>query len=227
MIGMVFSQDIVISDPDMFETWSSMLGTEIRNAILIGGVQLALGHRFNTFSQQLLFVMVRSVDARLMDQLAALKAVQPGARIVLLATGYTKGDCHRAERTGIDGVLPLCGCLETSRVMLDKLRSGDRVFALEHATDGAADGADEDVTSGESAAENGKLRPPPMRELTEADCEILTCLMEGLPNKLIARRYDVSEATVKIRLRSLLRKLGVTNRTQAAIWALDNLAFEN
>ena len=74
--------------------------------------------------------------------------------------------------------------------------------------------------------QSSRNRPEP-HDVSGSDCEILTCLMEGLPNKLIARRFEISEATVKIRLRSLLRKLGVANRTQAAIWALDNLAVEN
>ena len=64
------------------------------------------------------------------------------------------------------------------------------------------------------------------RDLSEFECEILACLMEGLPNKMIASRCDVSEATVKIRLRRLIRKLGVANRTQAAVWAFENFGAQ-
>ena len=41
----------------------------------------------------------------------------------------------------------------------------------------------------------------------------------GLPNKLIARRLDISEKTVKAHLTSIYRQIGVTDRTQAALWA--------
>ena len=42
---------------------------------------------------------------------------------------------------------------------------------------------------------------------------------EGLPNKLIARRLDISEKTVKAHLTSVFKQIGVTDRTQAALWA--------
>ena len=44
----------------------------------------------------------------------------------------------------------------------------------------------------------------------------------GASNKLIANRLGITEATVKVRLKTLLRKIDVNNRTQAAIWAMNN-----
>jgi DNA-binding NarL/FixJ family response regulator len=41
----------------------------------------------------------------------------------------------------------------------------------------------------------------------------------GMPNKLIARRLEISEKTVKTHLTSIYRQIGVTDRTQAALWA--------
>ena len=61
---------------------------------------------------------------------------------------------------------------------------------------------------------------PPVPTLTAREREVLELLGEGLPNKLIARRLEISEKTVKSRLTSILRKLGFSNRTQAAAWAL-------
>jgi two-component system nitrate/nitrite response regulator NarL len=51
---------------------------------------------------------------------------------------------------------------------------------------------------------------------------ILNCLIEGHSNKVIARKIDIAEATVKVHVKSILRKIGVHNRTQAAIWAMSN-----
>lgn len=62
----------------------------------------------------------------------------------------------------------------------------------------------------------------PDSPLSEREAEILSCLVIGLPNKLIARRLDLCEATVKVHVKGILRKLGVQNRTQAAIYALSN-----
>jgi two-component system nitrate/nitrite response regulator NarL len=47
--------------------------------------------------------------------------------------------------------------------------------------------------------------------------------MEGEPNKLIARKLHVTEATVKVHVKAILRKIGASNRTQAAIWAKGHL----
>ncbi len=52
--------------------------------------------------------------------------------------------------------------------------------------------------------------------------EILRCLSSGKSNKAIARELNIAETTVKVHIKSLLRKLSVSNRTQAAIWALNN-----
>lgn len=68
----------------------------------------------------------------------------------------------------------------------------------------AADQSDEDVN-------RAKLSP---REL-----DVLCCLMAGYSNKVIARKLVVCEATVKVHVKAILRKLNVHNRTQAAIWA--------
>jgi len=56
--------------------------------------------------------------------------------------------------------------------------------------------------------------------LSEREEQILRGLVKGQSNKLIARACDVAEATVKVHIKSILRKIRVANRTQAAIWGL-------
>jgi DNA-binding NarL/FixJ family response regulator len=62
----------------------------------------------------------------------------------------------------------------------------------------------------------------PGAELSEREQEVLAMVAEGLPNKLIARRLAISEKTVKAHLTSVFREIGVTDRTQAALWAQRN-----
>jgi len=59
--------------------------------------------------------------------------------------------------------------------------------------------------------------------LSPREREVLSHLVEGHSNKMIARHLGMAEATAKVYLQSLLRKIKVENRTQAAIWALSNL----
>jgi DNA-binding NarL/FixJ family response regulator len=56
-------------------------------------------------------------------------------------------------------------------------------------------------------------------DLTPREREVLALLADGLPNKLIARRLDISEKTVKAHLTNIFQRIGVTDRTQAALWA--------
>ncbi len=56
-------------------------------------------------------------------------------------------------------------------------------------------------------------------DLTDREKEVLSLVAEGLPNKLIARRLEISEKTVKAHLTRIFEGIGVTDRTQAALWA--------
>ena len=52
---------------------------------------------------------------------------------------------------------------------------------------------------------------------------ILRMLMQGASNKTIALKLVITESTVKVHMKAILRKLRLQNRTQAAIWANDNV----
>jgi two-component system nitrate/nitrite response regulator NarL len=62
--------------------------------------------------------------------------------------------------------------------------------------------------------------------LSERELGILECLASGEANKVIARKLGISEATVKIHIKAILRKLHVVNRTQAAIWVVNQRLSE-
>jgi DNA-binding NarL/FixJ family response regulator len=96
------------------------------------------------------------------------------------------------------------------------------------------DASSEDVVAGIRAAARGespldpraartildaRTAPDPFAGLSEREREVLALLVEGLPNKLIARRLEISEKTVKSHLTRIFRALDVTDRTQAALWA--------
>jgi len=59
----------------------------------------------------------------------------------------------------------------------------------------------------------------PLDALSERERQVLALVARGLPNKLIARELSISEKTVKTHLTSVFRVIGVTDRTQAALWA--------
>jgi two-component system nitrate/nitrite response regulator NarL len=98
-----------------------------------------------------------------------------------------------------------------SEIGIDKLRS---------------DGAEhEDVSVSIGALPQHPVNVPSVRNhhsLSEREVQILDGLVKGHPNKVIARTCNVTEATVKVHMKSILRKVRVDNRTQAAIWAMEN-----
>lgn len=58
--------------------------------------------------------------------------------------------------------------------------------------------------------------------LSPRETAILLCLIDGDSNKSIARKIGITEATVKAHVKAILRKIRVQNRTQAAIWGMNN-----
>lgn len=72
--------------------------------------------------------------------------------------------------------------------------------------------------SDEDQATRGKA----IQQLSQREKQILACLTRGDSNKLIARHCCIAEATVKVHLKAILRKIAVHNRTQAALWASEH-----
>src|SRR5450432_1477154 len=68
----------------------------------------------------------------------------------------------------------------------------------------------------------GPALPSSSRNLSGREDQVLCKLLLGHSNKMIARELAISEATVKVHLKGLLRKLKASNRTQVAIWAIEN-----
>jgi len=65
-------------------------------------------------------------------------------------------------------------------------------------------------------------RPAAAASLSLREIEVVTALGHGLSNKAIARKLKITESTVKTHLKAILRKTGAENRTQVAIWAIEN-----
>jgi DNA-binding NarL/FixJ family response regulator len=140
----------------------------------------------------------------------------------------------------VDGIAATGSILEarpaTRVVMLTAFSDRDRVVA---ALDAGAigyllkDSEPHEVLEAIRAAARGDapLAPRAARELLAArseeqradlssrEREVLSLVAEGLPNKLIARRLEISEKTVKAHLTSVFQRIGVSDRTQAALWA--------
>jgi DNA-binding NarL/FixJ family response regulator len=66
-------------------------------------------------------------------------------------------------------------------------------------------------------------RDSPAGDLSTREREVLQLVAEGLANKQIATRLGIAERTVKVHLGNVFRRIGVADRTSAALWARDHL----
>jgi DNA-binding NarL/FixJ family response regulator len=150
--------------------------------------------------------------------LARVRAAFPGAALVVLSDDHRPASVARAAGHGARG------CFSTSadlRVLVQGLRlvlAGGTAMPVavaagpERAAPIAREPSPDAAVSGFSA---GLFTPKEM--------EVLRSLVGGRPNKLIARELAVCETTVKVHLLHIFRKLGATNRTQAALLAREML----
>ncbi|WP_328702950.1 response regulator transcription factor [Arenibaculum pallidiluteum] len=138
-----------------------------------------------------------------------LRRLFPDARVVMLMPTQDPQPMVAAIQAGVDGCLLKDISPEALQESLRLVRMGETVFPSHLAAM---------LVAGRFNAE------PTVRRngLSPREAEILRHLVEGESNKVIANRIGITEATVKVHLKSLLRKIGASNRTQAAIWAHNN-----
>ena len=74
-----------------------------------------------------------------------------------------------------------------------------------------------------TTARSGDLQTAAATSLSEREKQIIDGLIKGQSNKIIARAFGIAEATVKVHMKAILRKLPCSNRTQVAIWALGHI----
>jgi len=147
------------------------------------------------------------------QDIAMLKSRWPGVRIVLLAGQITMTDLSAAIQGGADGILMKDISLQALAQSLRLVRTGEKVFPTQLAAMLIQGGPVGEANPTVSATRKG---------LSQREIQIIRHLMRGDSNKSIANELHITEATVKVHLKSLLRKINAANRTQAAIWGLNH-----
>jgi len=163
-------------------------------------------------------------------------AVDAGADVVVMDLSMPVVDGvaatrELASRAPSCRVLVLTSFSDQARVS-DALHAGADGYLLKHAEpEEILDGIREVVRGGSpldpAAARillnTSRSRGAPSEILTGREREVLILVEAGLNNRQIARKLDISERTVKSHLHNIFQRLGVTHRTEAALWAQRNL----
>ena len=154
-----------------------------------------------------------------MDGLQVLRLLRkhvPSLRVVMLTTSSNEADLVEALRSGARGYLLKDMEPDELVVALREILAGKTVVAPELAPVLARVVQGGDSRSTEDKATN------PFIDLTPREYEILTLLAEGQSNKVIARNLGISDGTVKLHVKAILRKLNVSSRITAAVMAVEH-----
>jgi two-component system nitrate/nitrite response regulator NarL len=148
--------------------------------------------------------------ADLIERFKSLRVAYPEARLVC----YTPSASLPLDILNDIFGSTFNGCLlsnsssQALRQSLDLIMMGETVLPYSLIT-----------ASFSSESRPAQAEPPSVEDaFSGRELEVLTILQEGKSNKTIARELGLSEATIKVHLKNVLRKLGASNRTEAAIW---------
>lgn len=153
-------------------------------------------------------------DADFLEQVAQLRERTQGSRLLVLTDTAEPQSMHEALQAGVDGFLHRNMSSEALSHSIRLIMYGQAVVPMSVVSK---------FLDSASTRRGGAVVTAEANSLTPRERDILSLLAEGQPNKVIARRLGTCDGTVKVHLRRIMRKLGVQNRTQAAIWALDHL----
>jgi two-component system nitrate/nitrite response regulator NarL len=163
-------------------------------------------------------------------QIERFKQRHPAARVAVLADRDTPSDIASAFRVGANAyfvdVVPSHAFIKSLELVIlgETILPAAILPAIvddpDHDKGDHEHGAVvRDVKTAGEALEAERNDNP---KLSVRERSILNCLIDGYSNKAIARKIGISDATVKVHVKAILRKARLRNRTQAAIWAMSN-----
>jgi len=155
--------------------------------------------------------------------LTTVRQAASGARVVLLANQDDVQRLGYRSITAVDGILSLQISAEVMAQSLRVVQLGERMIPTDLIMSLMAPSTFNHTPSAVPSVEAPDTGPSSCEQSpSRREIEILKYLVDGCSNKAIARELGITEATVKVHLKGLLRKIRASNRTQAAVWALNN-----
>jgi len=171
------------------------------------GSALEATHRIPALRPQVAVLDARLPDGSGIEVCRAVRAVDPGINALILTSYDDDEALFSSIMAGASGYV------------LKEIRGTDLIQAVRHV---AAGGSLIDPTLTARVLErvrNGPATAPELADLTEQELKLLAHIAEGLTNRQIAEKMFLAEKTVKNYVSSILAKLGLERRTQAAVLA--------
>mgnify|MGYP001453267810 CR=1 FL=1 len=155
------------------------------------------------------------------DAIAGFKEVAPDVKILMLTVSENEQDLSAALKAGADGYLLKTINSEDLSESILKVLEGKSVVSPEMTTKlvAAFRGRVDTPEAGLSPQGSMASQVDGLEMLSAREREILARIARGASNKAIARELDIAETTVKIHVQHILRKLNLSSRVQAAVYA--------
>lgn len=150
-------------------------------------------------------------DMNGIETLRAIRAADLDARVIILTVSDNQEDLVAALRAGADGYL--LKDMEPEDLLANLHDAAQGRMVLSSALTGML---------AHALRQDSQPKPPDQAGLTEREREILALIAAGMSNKLIARELNITEGTVKVHVKNLLKKLNLRSRVEAAVWAVEN-----
>ncbi|MBW6532787.1 LuxR C-terminal-related transcriptional regulator [Sphingomonas citri] len=157
-------------------------------------------------------VLLRAPPGEATGMCRDARARWPQVRLAVMARACESAAVAEAIQAGADGYLSIETSVAGLTEMLKLIVLGEKLVPSQVVNELAS--LRLEAATVEPEIDLGDVN------VSERELEILQGLIQGEPNKVISRRLSITEATVKVHVKSILRKLHVLNRTQAAVWAL-------
>jgi two-component system, NarL family, nitrate/nitrite response regulator NarL len=173
--------------------------------------------RARELSADIILLDVKMPGMSGIETLTQLRAIGIDTPVVMLTMSREDVDLSAALRGGAQGYLLKDIEPEELVPALEAVLAGDNVVAHEMV------GTLARLVRGDTGPERDARRPAaPFAELTPREVEILERIADGLSNKMIARALEITDGTVKLHVKAILRKLGMRSRVEAAVSAVEH-----
>ncbi len=142
------------------------------------------------------------------DTLIALKRAEVSAKVVIFSVSDNKTDVIQSLKFGADGYLLKDSEPEELINKINKALVGEMVLS-------------DPLAQIVARSLQSNTGTNPIESLTQREFEILRSIASGNSNKVIAKNLGITEGTVKVHVKNMLRKLGLKTRVEAAVWAVE------
>ncbi|MBR1279934.1 response regulator transcription factor [Bradyrhizobium sp. AUGA SZCCT0283] len=160
------------------------------------------------------------------EQIELLRERHPKARIAIVADHYRLDEMVSAFRAGASGYFIDVMTCDVFIKSIELVMMGETIFPPAFMSSILHSESDHFAKAAPRNDNNRAIAITADRSITQQlsprEKSIMQCLISGDSNKCIARKIDIAEATVKVHVKAILRKIRVQNRTQAAIWGMNH-----